>query len=318
MHETPAPVGHAPDRPARSRADAFRTLSRVHACLVPLTAFTAWYWGSLLAYFIGPDVERMGVAATALAALLVLDLTFKLAAARAIGPAPRRAGLYLCGSIAVAAGQVAAVVAYFGEASFLGLLPFLPGLLLIAEVAVYLRSRREAAAPPQRTRADLVIAAAGTAAAAIAAFAVWSATLAGLPELDSADARTAMRDALAETLAGMDGPPEYTAVPVEPEPCGPEGMLDEVLFREYSLIWVLDSGTEGPEAFYEANKDGLLDRWTGLGYEAEETADGPWGNSAVQAVRPDGVELSFNVSDHPGHSGEAVLTASSGCVEDVG
>jgi hypothetical protein len=309
----PAPAGHR--RPA-PYLGAFKTLSLVHAGLVPITALVLWQWCGALFYFLGPDFERIGFTLTAVLALFALQTGLKVAAALAAERAPQRAAWYLYGSLAVMAGQTAVMADYFGEAVLFAMAPFLLEGIGIAELITFAKYRRHAteAAPVKRPplRADLYAAAAGAVAAGLVAGLAGSAYYGWLPDFDTTEADAHVTSALDETLEGIDSPPGHETDRAEPEPCGPEGMLDEVLFMEHTTFYVFT--VDEPLAFFELNEDAVRERWEALGYDVDAAA-GEDGRPAVEGVRPDGVRVVFSIDGHPEHTGKAVLAAYSGCVE---
>jgi hypothetical protein len=306
-----APVAHRPPTPYLG---AFKTLSLIHAGLVPITALVLWQWCGALIYFLGPDFEAMGFTLTAVFALFALQPALKVAAALAAGRAPQRAAWYLYGSLVVTVGQAAAMTSYFGEAVLFAMAPFLLEAIVIAELITFAKYRNRAtrAAPAKPPRADLYAAAAGAAAAGLVAGLVGSAYYGWLPDFDTTEADAHVESALAETLEGMDAPPGHETDRAEPEPCGPEGMLDEVLFKEHATYYVFT--VDEPLAFFELNEGAVRERWKALGYDVDAVA-GEGGAPAVEGVRPDGVRVVFSIDGHPEHPGKPVLAAYSGCVE---
>jgi hypothetical protein len=322
MYETPAPAyypappGHRPPVPYLG---AFRTLSLVHAGLVPITAGALWTWCGGLFYFLGPDFEPMGVTLTAMFSLYALQLGLKLAAALAAERAPVRAAWYLYGSLAVMAAQVAAMAYYFREATVFAMVPCLLEGIVIAELNVFAKYRRQLVPVPtmqgRPRRADQYTATAGAVAGVLVAVLVGSTYYGWLPDFDSTEADARIESALDETLVGIDSPPDHLTDQAEPKPCGPEGMLDEVLFKEFTTYYVFTG--DDPLAFYEANEGAVRERWEALGYDVDAVAD-EGGMPAVEGVRSDGLRVVFSYGGHPEQAGRTVLAAYSGCVEYTG
>ncbi|WP_157975215.1 hypothetical protein [Glycomyces dulcitolivorans] len=302
-----APPFVPPAKPAGSFEVMFlRVVLIVHAALIP---FTAVFFLVVLYFFGGIVPERQIFTQVAMTALVVLDCTFKVAAAVTVKSAPPRLAWYLGGSVAIFVGYLSVLITHFQAIIPFAYLPLGIEILLVVELAFYFSIRRrfpellKSPQPQHRARADLILLGSGVAVACLLGLQQGVHLSNWLPEYTRDDADGLIDDAYAEIAAELEEPPQDFSGSPQSWECD-----DEFVLTQFWKHYKFETGT------FEEIAPEMRDIWTELGYDVNESITEEDGVPYMEATRSDGVEVVLTMGHNDQIEDNVILTVNSGCV----